>query len=396
MKKKLFFLLIFIFIFTTVFTPLVSEGAETSVRNKEKLDVYFFHAPGCPYCAKEKNFLDEIEKEYSEINVERYSIANPENHDLLKRLVEEHDAGRFLGSVPMTFIEDDFFLGFSESIGNDIEESIKKHLENGAVEGNISTTTTNGTTDVSDEIDLPIAGKIDPHKYSLPILSVMLGFLDGFNVCSLGALVLILGLVITLKSRKKILSLGGLFIVTTAVIYGLLIVLWYQLFSALSSYMIVMRILVAMLGIGGGIFFLNEFKKYRKYGPQCETTGNKIVSRFSKKVEKAFQNKKGLLALGGIIFIFAAIITIVEFPCSAAVPVIFAGILAEQKLSAFMYLIYISIFVLFYMLDELVIFIIAVWKMDIWMASPKFVTWATLAEGIILITLGLYYVLELI
>src|SRR6056297_747024 len=227
MKKKLFLLLILLFIFTTVLTPFVSKGAEISksTNNQEELDVYFFHAPGCPYCAKEKTFLDDIEKEYPGINVERYSIANSEHHDLLKRLVREHDAERFLGSVPMTFINDDFFLGFSESIGNDIEVSIKSHLENGVTEEKVSTTTTNSVTDVSDKIDLPVAGEVDPHEYSLPVLSVMLGFLDGFNVCSLGALVLILGLVITLKSRKKILSLGGLFILTTAVIYGLLIVL---------------------------------------------------------------------------------------------------------------------------------------------------------------------------
>jgi glutaredoxin len=366
----------------------------------EKTDINFFYGPGCPFCAKEKEFLNGIEETYQGIVVDRHSLEDENSHDLLIDLAENHNAERFLGSVPMTFIGDDFYLGFSDEIGFKIIGSIDKYLvgnnNNSTITEDGGGITTTNVSNVGDELKLPFVGKVNPQKYSLPVLSVMLGFLDGFNVCSLGALVLILGLVIALKSRKKILTLGGLFILTTAIIYGLLIVLWYQLFTFLSAYIGIMRILVGLLGVGGGLFFLNEFRKYRKYCPQCDTSGNKIVSKFSRKVEQAFHNKKNLLFLAGLIFVFAAIITIVEFPCSAAVPVIFAGILAEKGLSTFIYLFYILLFVLFYMIDELIIFIIAVFKMDVWMASPKFVTWAVLVEGIILISLGIYYFMSLV
>ena len=43
--------------------------------------------------------------------------------------------------------------------------------------------------------NIPLIGEIDLAKYSLPAQAVVLGFFDGFNVYSLGALVLILGLV---------------------------------------------------------------------------------------------------------------------------------------------------------------------------------------------------------
>ena len=86
-------------------------------------------------------------------------------------------------------------------------------------------------------------------------------------------------------------------------------------------------------------------------------------------------------------------ITIVEFPCSAAVPVFFAGMLAESGLTGFWYLFYIALFVLFYMLDEVLVFLIAVWTMSIRLSSPKITTWITLIEAIVLLALGLYYLI---
>jgi len=114
----------------------------------------------------------------------------------------------------------------------------------------------------------------------LPILAVILGFFDGLNVCSLGALVLILGMVLALKSRKKILILGGIFILTTGIIYGILMILWHQLFLVLSPYLRKMEILIGALAILGGIHFLKEFLKFRKKGPVCGFGGSKNPKSF--------------------------------------------------------------------------------------------------------------------
>jgi len=222
---------------------------------------------------------------------------------------------------------------------------------------------------------------------------VILGFFDGFNVCSLGALVLILGIVLALKSRKKILILGGIFILTTGIIYGILIILWHRLFLALSPYLRKMEILIGVLAILGGIYFLREFLKFRKKGPVCEFGG--ISQKLSQKFQKVFEKKEGILTLVGAVFLFAAIITIVEFPCSAVLPVIFAGILSEVQLSIFLSLLYIGIFLLFYLLDEIIVFLTAVFTMKLWITSPKFVTFLNLVASVMLFFLGIYYLVGL-
>ena len=80
-----------------------------------------------------------------------------------------------------------------------------------------------------------------------------------------------------------------------------------------------------------------------------------------------------------------------NFPCSAAVPVVFAGMLVEAGLSTTSYLAHIALFVLFYMLDELIIFGVAAYRLKLWMTSGAFTKWAVLAEALILILIGLWY-----
>jgi glutaredoxin-related protein len=373
MKNWTFFILILVLI-------LSSFG---NVFAKEVLEINFFYSEACPHCADEQEFLDQIEEKYPGVRINRHPISQAHCREELIDLCRKYDLEKYIGLVPLTFIGEDFFLGFDdpETIGKQIEASIQRQLR--------------GASPIQDEdkkkLKLPIIGEIDISNYSLFLQAVILGFFDGFNICSLGALILILGLVLILRSRSRILIFGGIFILITAIIYGLLIVLWYQLFHFLAAYLRIMEVLIGLLGIGGGIYFLKQFIKFKKYGPTCEIEKGGIMSKFSSKIQKSFKESRGILAIIASIFIFAIVITIVEFPCSAVIPVFFASTLAEAQLPALTYLLYIAIFILFYMLDEIIIFLIAFFTMTIKIASSKIMVWITLIEAIVLFGLGFYY-----
>lgn len=356
--------------------------------DNNEIEINFFYSRTCPHCVKESKFLDEIEAEYSGLKINRFEAS--ENMDLLMKFYNDYDiSSEKRGLVPIIFIEEEYFLGFNNEIKNEIKTCILGKIEDNSYQECQCQECSSGE---STEINIPIIGKIDISRYSLSVLAVVLGTLDGFNVCSLGALILILGLVLALRSRKKILFFGGLFILTTAFVYGVLIVLWYQAFFFLTPYLKIMEILIGLLAIGGGIYFLRQFIKFKKYGPTCEiNTGGRIISKFSSKFKQSFEESKNILLLTGLILIFAIIITIVEFPCSAAVPLVFAGVLANSQLPTFSYFFYIILFIIFYMLDEFIVFLIAFLTMTIWLASSKAITWISLAESIILFILGIYY-----
>lgn len=356
--------------------------------------IHFFYSPTCPHCHAEHDFLDGLEDRYPSVDINRYNVRNEEHHDLLRELAAETGAERYLGSVPLTFIGDTFVAGFDTpaTTGAEIEQTVIDQYDLKR-----ATSTPADNAGMSGAATTTVFGvAVDPAETSLPVLAILLGILDGFNVCSLGALILILGLVLTLGSRKKIALYGGAFVLTTAVIYGLLIVLWHQVFSLLAPYVVVMEALLAALGIGGGIYFLREWRRFRRQGVTCDADESPFVSRASKWVKRLFENRTSVLALLVAVIVFAVVLTVVEFPCSAAVPVMFAGILAKAELSMAAWIGYIALFVLFYLLDELIVFGIAVYKLHLWMASPKFTIWAALIEGVALLVIGLYYALSII
>jgi hypothetical protein len=152
---------------------------------------------------------------------------------------------------------------------------------------------------------------------------------------------------------------------------------------------------VGVLGIGGAIYFLKQFIKSRKANLVCDSQENKIVTKHSLKIQKAFQESGGIWGLIIGILIFAAVITIVEFPCSAVIPVLFAGIMAHAGISTLNYILYLALYLFFYMLDEIIIFLIAVFTMNVKIASGKVMTWLSLVEAIVLFGLGAYYLFSI-
>ncbi|MCG2689908.1 hypothetical protein L6252_01350 [Candidatus Parcubacteria bacterium] len=356
------------------------------------LEIFFFYSDSCPYCAKMKPFLEGLAKENKEVVLKEIKVSTKQGSEQLIAFYHSYNVPQEkFGSVPAVFLGEKYFIGFSEVNTQEIKDYLS----------DLTISEKNALPVIKDEdekeaeksyISIPFLGKIDPSKYSLGALAVILGFFDGFNVCSLGALVLILGMVLVLKSRKKILFFGGVYIIATALVYGVLILLWYKLFVFLAPFLQIMEVLVGVLGLAGGIYFLEDFFEFRKKGAQCTSKNNRVMKRLSERIQKVLKSeKKSILAIGISVLAFSVIITVVEFPCSAAVPLFFAGSLAQAHLGALQYLLYIALFVLFYMADEIIIFLLATFTMTIKLASQKFVVWITLIEALVLFLLGFYY-----
>lgn len=384
MKKIIFT----IFVFGFVFSGFHSVSAQ------EKVGVDFFYSPTCPHCAREKTFLQNLEAKYPELKINRYDVVNSqENQKLLKDFYDKYKVPKSLqGLVPATFTPSKYFIGFNERIAEEMENCLRECLEPGKEEFSLV-----HTSIIEKSIRIPLLGEIKIGNLSFPLMAVVLGALDGFNVCSLGALILILSLVLAFNSKKKILIFGGIFLVTTAVVYGTLIFFWYKLFEAVASYLKIMNLLIGVFGAFGGIYFLRQFWKARKSCPTCNSEpGLKISSRFLLKLQNLLGKPSSLLLAAGAVFVFAFLLTIVEFPCSAVVPVAFAAVMAQAGLSPSLYLLYIAVYIIFYLLDEITVFLFALITSKVWLSSPKFLKWIILLESIILFSFGFYYLSSLL
>lgn len=106
-----------------------SSSRYADIAPKEGLvDVYYFYSTGCPYCAQQAVWLDEMEERYDNLHIVRLNISKYAR--LFSEFLELYDvpiARR--GGVPATFISEEYFPGFNSETGDNMEEKIIQCLE---------------------------------------------------------------------------------------------------------------------------------------------------------------------------------------------------------------------------------------------------------------------------
>lgn len=378
-KKLLPILIVFLLIFPAFG---FSKTSDYHQQKEKEVTIHFFEDERCSTCAQEKEFFKtQIKKDYPNAEINSYIIENNEERNNFKALLKEKGFEDYTLMTPMTVIGDNLFIGFHE----EDKKLIRKAIEGGNVQSEIN--------QVRGEIDIPLLGEVNVKGWSLPALAFVIGSLDGLNVCSIGALILILMITLAFDSRKKIALYGGLFIITATIIYGVLVFVWTALFEALYSFIGPLNIVIGVASLLGGVYFFYQFLQFLKYGPTCQTSSNKLANKATKKLKKSFNEKTETVVLAGSVIFFAAVITLVELPCSFGLPMVYGSVLAESGLSWFGYGAYILLYLFFYMFIELIIFVGAVITKEVWIAESNIITWVYLAGTIVLFFLSYYYLI---
>jgi glutaredoxin len=345
---------------------------------EEEVIINFFDDRLCPVCASAKNFIQEIQSDYPEIQLNIYSITNTKK---LAEVVQEHNIEGYRIMAPTIFINDVFFQ-FRDFTSRE-EKMIIQAIKGEKIERDCCI------------FRIPFLNiEVDISRFSLFFITFVLGSIDGFNVCSVGALILVLSIVLVLNSKKKIFFFGGLFILTTVIIYGSLVFIWGKLFELLVGKLEILRIIVGLAALGGGIYFFKEFWRFFKYGPTCQASNSQLAKKATSRLKQVFEQPGNkIYLLSASVMFFATIITLVELPCSIGIPVAYSGILIESGISLFSYIFYILLYLFFYMLIEIIVFTGAVLTKKIWFANSKTITWITFLGSMVLFYLALHYLI---
>ena len=240
---------------------------------------------------------------------------------------------------------------------------------------------------------IPILGEIDAKKVSLPLVAIVIGAVDGFNPCAMWVLLFLIGMLFHMKDKKKMWILGITFLLTSAVMYLLIMAAWLKV--ALSFMTVVwLRIFIAIVALVAGLVNLNSYIKEKKRKDDgCEIVDEKKRKKMFTKIKKITSEKKFILAIFGIIAL-AISVNLVEIACSAGLPLIFTQILALNDLSTFEYVIYMLIYILFFLIDDIVVFVIAMLTLNIKGISSKYGKYSHLIGGIIMILIGILMIFK--
>jgi glutaredoxin-related protein len=365
---------------------------------EKSLTIHLFYSKICPHCTKEKEFLSKMQLKYPKLEVKEYEIT--ENRDNLKLFIE---VGKKLGdksaSVPFLVIGNEYVLGYlsEEGHGTEIEQKIVTAFKNppvdlvGRIIKEINGSGPNTQPEESTkskgkfEVKLPLLGKIDINLLTLPAMTVALGLIDGFNPCAMWSLLFLISLLLGTKNKTKMWLLGGIFIGTSGLVYFLFMAAWLNLFLIIG-YATAVRIGIGVLAAGlGGYYVWKYWKDYKK---GCLVEGDEKRQETFNKLRHLTENDHILWAIIGIILLAIAV-NMVELLCSAGLPAIYTKALTMTPMPGWKYYLYLIVYVFFYMLDDMVVFVIAMVTLEMVGIKQNYAKYSHLFGGIIMLIIGI-------
>ncbi len=404
--------LIFSFVFLTnnVFAVTLEENKsridEVSNSNKSVTEtlVFMFGRDDCGFCKKQKKWLTDENIAYEYLNI----IEDKGARELYNQVVKKHNLSKV---TPVTVVGEKVFEGFNgpETTGKRIKEAILEarnsdiktvsdHLQKAPVQtvaagagcGELKCST---GLEEKMEFDLPLLGVVDLKSFSLFSLSAILGVVDGFNPCAMWVLVTFLVILSQAGSKKKMIFLAGIFILAEAIMYNLILNVWYKTwdFIALDRYV---TPLVGLLALVGGLFFLWKWQKNRNKGLVCDITDMESQSKTMNKLTTLVNNPITIFSIFSVLLI-AFSVNIIEFACSIGIPQAYTKILDLNSLSFIERQWYIFIYTIGYMIDDLIVFILAIWGYSKLQAQgAKYANLSLLIGGMLMVLLGVLLVLN--
>jgi hypothetical protein len=194
-----------------------------------------------------------------------------------------------------------------------------------------------------------------------------------------------------MKDKKRMWSLGIAFLLTSALIYLLFMISWLNVATFLTS-IVWVRLALGLVAIIGAVINLYGYIKNRK-NSGCTVVNDKKRNKIFERIRKFTGEKNFWLALIGVI-ILAASVNIIELACSAGLPVMFIEILSMNNLGLIEQIVYIGLYMLFFLLDDLIIFFIAMTTMQVTGFSTKYGKLSKLVGGILLLLIGLLLIFK--
>lgn len=380
--KRIIKLILFLLLIIPTSTLALSKdyndyvGKYYDIKNYDKVNIYLFYSKICPHCQKEEKYFETLKEKYQDkINIYTYEVTeNKTNNEIMKSLkkeLKENNQG-----VPFTIIGSKTFLGYDESLNERIENTIDSYL-------NENTTTDNIYT-------IPILGKVEAKNASIILIAIILGFIDGFNPCAMWILLLLINMCISIKDKKKMLIVCLTFIITSGIIYFLsMLGIGFILDLTTIAYI---RNIIAILAIVLGIYNLYTYIKTRKE-TGCHVVKKEKRKTIITKINNILNNKNTLLMFGGTI-ILATSVNLIEMACSLGFPTIFLELLSINNIHSFLKVTYLLIYILFYLIDDIVVLFLSIKAFEAKGISTKYNKYVHLIGGIIMVLMGILLIFK--
>ena len=373
--------------------PLSQKPAEEASAQSADIDVYV--REGCPHCAKAESFLAELKQEQPELKIViRDVFKNPAALERLKRISE--DRGLATLNVPTIIVGGQVIVGFSDeaSTGQLIRVSLAR------AHPKTSAASNSGACKAAESVSC-VAGKpeifavnffghsVSLDQVGLPLFTLIMGLLDGFNPCSMWVLILMISLLAPLKNRSRMLAIVGTFVAVEGIAYFVFMAAWLNLFLLIGLSR-ASEIVIAIIALLAGAINLKDFWAFG-WGVSLSIPASAKPGIYA-RMRRILQAENLAAAIFGTV-VLAVLVQVVEFMCTSGFPALFTRILTLKQLDSLSYYGYLVLYDLAYMLDDVIVLAIGVITLSQRRLQEKEGRWLKLVSGFVMVGLGVYLLL---
>lgn len=172
-------------------------------------------------------------------------------------------------------------------------------------------------------VTLPLLGELDAATLSLPVMTLLVAGLDAFNPCAFFVLLFLLSLLVHLHSRRRMLLIGGVYILVSGLMYFAFMAAWLNLFRVIGNLPWV-TIAAGTVAMALGAVNIKDFFTFKR-GVTLSITesGRSNIFRRGRMILAA----GSFPALVGATLLLAVAANFYELLCTAGFPMIYTRLL---------------------------------------------------------------------
>ena len=326
---------------------------------------------GCPHCAAAKRYLAELALQRPDLRI----IYKPVDKDpVADRELVEHfrQRGLWPPGVPTFVFGERIMFGFDtpETTGPELLGLIERPTPN--------------PPPPADKIETRLFGSLSASRLGLPLFTLALGLLDGFNPCATWVLLFLLSLLVHLRDRARMALVAGTFVLVSGAVYYAFMAAWLNVFL-LVGFSDALRWFLAVLAliIGGGN--VKEFFAFGKgFSLSIPATAKPGLYARARAVLSAESLPAALFAVS----LLALVVNFIELLCTAGFPAIYTAVLTQQQLGAAAHYAYLGLYIVGYIADDALMVTVAVIALSSHKLTERGGAWLKLLSGMVMLALG--------
>lgn len=241
-----------------------------------------------------------------------------------------------------------------------------------------------------DVIDVPYVGEVSASEMGMPLFTLTIGLVDGFNPCAMWVLVFLLSVLVNIKDRRKILLIAGTFVFISGLAYYAFMAAWLNVFL-LIGFARNVQIALGILAVLIGLINVKDFFLFKKGITLSIPESQK--PRLYQRVREIVSAKYLTAALTGAV-VLAVIVNMIELLCTAGLPALYTQVLMLQEYPAWKNYAYLLLYIAAYMLDDTILVAIVVTTLSHRRLQEREGRWLKLLSGLVILVLGLIMLLR--